>query len=164
MASPWIPVDLLAESQGLKRKIKLFLVCMTWRTRWDTHPRWIHHQPTKTAIRKTEQLSWVYPSVATGHSNSIKWRKWGMHAGSRDTCGTRHMAGSWYWVGQEVCLVCSLFSSGHILFYGRPLINITLLALSVLDQRALKETSEAAPLPGYWCCSNTRPRPRFLVR
>lgn len=34
------------------------------------------------------------------------------------------------------------------LFYGRPLINITLLALSVPDQRAVKETSEAAPLPG----------------
>lgn len=53
----------------------------------------------------------------------------------------------WY---KRFVLVCSLFSSGHIFFffYNRPLINITLLALSVLDQRAIKETSEAAPLPG----------------
>lgn len=40
------------------------------------------------------------------------------------------------------------FLQGIFLFYDRPLINITLLALSVLDQRATKETSEAAPLPG----------------
>lgn len=34
------------------------------------------------------------------------------------------------------------------LFYGGPLINITLLALRVLDYRAIKDASEAAPLPG----------------
>lgn len=51
-------------------------------------------------------------------------------------------------VVQDVCWFALYFLQGLFLFYGRSLISITFLPLSVLDQRAIKETSEAAPLPG----------------
>lgn len=48
-------------------------------------------------------------------------------------------------VVREVCLVYS-YTEGIFLLYGRPLINATHLPLSMLNQIAIKETSEAASL------------------